>query len=159
MTVVSSLNLLTMEEPGTYQIVNKKHLTPEKQRTPRLDCYGSSALRCQEQQWELKQAGALKKIPNVGGVNTGHDPARLASLILSHCLFSGSRVHVCVLSLFSCVRLFVSPWTVAHQAPLSVGFSRQEYWSGLPDSPPGDLPIQKSNPHLLQLLHCRQILY
>ena len=127
MTVVSSLNLLTMEEPGTYQIVNKKHLTPEKQRTPRLDCYGSSALRCQEQQWELKQGGALKKIPNVGGVNTGHDPARLASLILSHCLFSGSRVHVCVLSLFSCVRLFVSPWTVAHQASLSLELSRQEY--------------------------------
>ena len=150
-----------MEEPGTYQIVNKKHLTPEKQRTPRLDCYGSSALRCQEQQWELKQGGALKKIPNVGGVNTGHDPARLASLILSHCLFSGSRVHVCVLSLFSCVRLFVSPWTVAHQAPLSMGFSRQEYWSGS-----GRLTLlqrifltQGSNPHLLHPLYCRRILY
>ena len=34
----------------------------------------------------------------------------------------------------------VTPWTVAHQAPLSVGFSRQEYWSGLPCAPPGDLP-------------------
>ena len=34
----------------------------------------------------------------------------------------------------------VTPWTVAHQAPLSVGFSRQEYWSGLPFPPPGDLP-------------------
>ena len=40
----------------------------------------------------------------------------------------------------SCVRLFVTPWTVAHQAPLSVGFSSQEYWSGLPFPPPGDLP-------------------
>ena len=38
------------------------------------------------------------------------------------------------------VRLFVTPWTVARQAPLSTGFSRQEYWSGLPFSPPGDLP-------------------
>ena len=38
------------------------------------------------------------------------------------------------------VRLFVTPWTVAHQAPLSMGFSRQEYWSRLPCSPPGDLP-------------------
>ena len=38
------------------------------------------------------------------------------------------------------VRLFVTPWTVAYQAPLSVGFSRQEYWSGLPFSSPGDLP-------------------
>ena len=37
------------------------------------------------------------------------------------------------------VLLFATPWTVAHQAPLSVGFSRQEYWSGLPFPPPGDL--------------------
>ena len=36
--------------------------------------------------------------------------------------------------------LFVTPWTVAHQAPLSMGFSRQEYWSGLPFPSPGDLP-------------------
>ena len=38
------------------------------------------------------------------------------------------------------VRLFGTPWTVAYQAPLSLGFSRQEYWSGLPFSSPGDLP-------------------
>ena len=38
------------------------------------------------------------------------------------------------------VQLFATPWTVAHQAPLSKGFSRQEYWSGLPCLPPGDLP-------------------
>ena len=36
--------------------------------------------------------------------------------------------------------LILTPWTVAHQAPLSMEFSRQEYWSGLPRSPPGDLP-------------------
>ena len=41
-------------------------------------------------------------------------------------------------SLFA--QLFVTPWTVAHQAPLSVGFSRQEYWSGLPFPSPEDLP-------------------
>ena len=35
---------------------------------------------------------------------------------------------------------FATTWTVAHQAPLSMGFSRQEYWSGLPHPPPGDLP-------------------
>ena len=38
------------------------------------------------------------------------------------------------------VRLFGTPWTIAHQAPLSMEFSRQEYWSGLPFPPPGDLP-------------------
>ena len=37
-------------------------------------------------------------------------------------------------------QLFATPWTVAHQAPLSMGFSRQEYWSGLPFPSPGDLP-------------------
>ena len=40
--------------------------------------------------------------------------------------------YACVLSRFSHVQLFANPWTVAHQAPLSMGFSRQEYWSGLP---------------------------
>ena len=50
------------------------------------------------------------------------------------------RVCVCMLSRFSHVRLFATSWTVALQAPLSVGLSRQEYWSGLPSPPPGDLP-------------------
>ena len=49
-------------------------------------------------------------------------------------------VCACVLSCFSCVQLFVTQWTIAHQAPLSLGFSRQEYWSGLPCPPPGDIP-------------------
>ena len=45
-----------------------------------------------------------------------------------------------VISCFSRVRLFVTPWTVAHQAPLSIEFSMQEYWSGLPFPSPRDLP-------------------
>ena len=48
-------------------------------------------------------------------------------------------LHACMLSHFSHARLFVTPWTAAHQAPLSMGFPRQEYWSGLPFPPPGDL--------------------
>ena len=39
----------------------------------------------------------------------------------------------------SCVRLFATPWTVAYQGPLSMAFSRQEYWSGFPFPSPGDL--------------------
>ena len=50
-----------------------------------------------------------------------------------------SKVKVKVKSLTR-VRLFVTPWTVAYQAPPSMGFSRQEYWSGLPFPSPGDLP-------------------
>ena len=49
-------------------------------------------------------------------------------------------MRVFMLSLFSCVWLCVNLWTVACQAPLFMGFSRQEYWSRLPCSPPGDLP-------------------
>ena len=45
-----------------------------------------------------------------------------------------------MLSCFSHVQLVVIPWTIACQAPLSTGFSRQEYWSGMPCPPPGDLP-------------------
>ena len=44
------------------------------------------------------------------------------------------------LSHFNCVQVFATLWTVAHQPPLSMGFSRQEYWRGLPFLPPGDLP-------------------
>ena len=49
-------------------------------------------------------------------------------------------LQVCVLSPFSCVRLFATLWTLACQALLSKGFSRQEYWSGLLCPPAGDLP-------------------
>ena len=45
-----------------------------------------------------------------------------------------------MLSRFSHVQLFAIPWTVAHPAPLFIGFPGQEYWSGLPFPPPGDLP-------------------
>ena len=49
------------------------------------------------------------------------------------------HLHACMPSPFSRVWLFPTPWIVAYQAPLSMGFSRQEYWSGLPCPPPGDL--------------------
>ena len=51
-----------------------------------------------------------------------------------------SKGGVFMLSCFSCVQFFAALWTVACQAPLSIEFSRQEYWSGLPFSSPGDLP-------------------
>ena len=71
------------------------------------------------------------------------------------------NVFVCTLHLawvhsLCHIRLFVTPWIVAHQAPRSMGFSRHEYWSGLPFPSPEDLPDQGSNPGVLL---CRQILY
>ena len=55
---------------------------------------------------------------------------------------------------FSCFQLFATPWTEAHKAPLSMGFSRQKYWSGLPFPPPGNLPnpgIEPTSPVALAL--------
>ena len=54
--------------------------------------------------------------------------------------------YACVLSH---VQFFATPWTVAHQAPLSVELSRQGYWSGLPFPPPGDLPYPRIEPAAL----------
>ena len=48
--------------------------------------------------------------------------------------------------MLSCVRLFVTPWTVAHQSPLFMGFPREEYWSGLPFPSLGDLPDPEVEP-------------
>ena len=54
--------------------------------------------------------------------------------------------HACVLSCFSRGQFFITLWTVHHQTPLPMGFSRQEYWSGLPFSSPGDLPNPGTEP-------------
>ena len=63
----------------------------------------------------------------------------------------------CVLSHFSPVWLFASPWTAAHQVPLSMGFSRQGYWRGLPCPLQGIFLTQVLNSHFLCLLHWRWI--
>ena len=64
-----------------------------------------------------------------------------------------TKLILCVLSRFSCVWLLVTTWTIACQALLSVGFSRQGHWNGLPCPPPGDLLTQGSDLCLLRLLH------
>ena len=60
----------------------------------------------------------------------------------------------------SCVQLLATLWTVAHQAPLSMGFSRQEYWSGLSFPPPGDSPYPDIEPvsHYVSCIG-RRVLY
>ena len=66
--------------------------------------------------------------------------------------------EVSEVKLLSCVRLFATPWIVAYQAPASMGFSRQEYWSGMPFPSPEDLSdsgIEPGSPMLLLLLLSR----
>ena len=65
--------------------------------------------------------------------------------------------HACVHS--QVLLFFGTPWAAAHQAPLSMGFFRQEYWSGLPFPSPGDFPDPGLEPVFLYLPHFRQNLY
>ena len=71
-------------------------------------------------------------------------------------IYTHTHTHIyicmCVCSyLLSCVWLFVIPLTVARQAPLAMGFSRQEYWSGLPCPPPGDIPDPRDRTQVSQI--------
>ena len=66
------------------------------------------------------------------------------------------RVGMSVLSRFTHIQLFVTSWTVAHQAPLSMRFSSQEYWNGLPFPSPWDLPGPGIEPKSLCLLHWQE---
>ena len=78
------------------------------------------------------------------------------SLIHFSKLCPETLLHLFVISsaqLLSYVRLFVAPWAIAHQAPLSMKFSGQEYWSGCHVLLLGIFPIQESNPSLQHLLH------
>jgi len=68
-------------------------------------------------------------------------------------------VHAWVLSRLSPVQFFATLWTVAHQALLSTGFFRQEYWSGLLCPPPGDLPDLGIEPISLVSCISRRVLY
>ena len=92
------------------------------------------------------------------GVSASAVKLSLSCTLLIVCMLiihlTSPPLRVCMLSHFSCVWLFVTLWTVACQAPLSMGFSMQEYWSGLPCPPPGDLhdpviePISPATPAL-----------
>ena len=84
--------------------------------------------------WYIEKMETFIWYTQVNWTNSG---ASIWSLV--HPWFRTS-LFVAVVYLPSCVWFFATPWTVAHQAPLSLGFSRQGYWSGLPCPPPRDLP-------------------
>ena len=87
---------------------------------------------------------------------TGSKQQRNLSFVLPpHCCS-----NACMLNCFSRVRLFATPWTITHQALLSMGFPRQEYWNGLSCHPPVDLSDPGIEPRV-SCLSCigRQVLY
>ena len=120
----------------------------------RYHCDSMSEMR------KLKQS-----MPNDLSKTTQHitDSTKIKLQPVSSWLLAINQHHsedVCMLSSFSHVQLFVTPWTVAHQAPLSMGFSRQEYWSESPFPSPGDLSNPGIKPESLTS-HCigKQVLY
>ena len=69
-----------------------------------------------------------------------HDIYVTTPVTTTYSLLADAPVTLRCAQFLSHIWLFATPWTVAHQAPLSMGFTRQEYWSRLPFPPPGDLP-------------------
>ena len=88
--------------------------------------------------WRIPGTREPGGLPSMGSHRVRHDWSDLAAATAgAHKYSSHLRLHA---QLLSCVWFFVTLWAVAHQVPLSMGFSRQEYWSGLSFPPPGDLP-------------------
>ena len=87
--------------------------------------------------WNLSFSSPLK----INHISFEHE----SSTFMPSCCCHWPNAHLFLLSRFSCVWLS-DPWTLACQAPPSMGFSRQEYWSGLPFPPPGDLPDPEIEP-------------
>ena len=137
---------------GAYGLLGHKYRSFPQNRVPRRAAVCPAEL-----------SAKLCKL-NLTGFSLDFVFLRLEKASLQWC---GSPSRVCVTSEFICitshvqsmlsrVQFFATPWTVACRAPLSMEFSRQEYWRRLACPPPGDLP----DPGIeLGLLHCRTILY
>ena len=117
--------------------------------------------------WRIPGTGEPGGLPSMGSHRVGHDWSDLAAAAatwgekvwqiqrLKEISEPGCRMKWNEVKSLSHVRLFATPWTVAYQAPPFTGFSRQEYWSGLPFPSPGVFPTQGLNPGLP---HSRQTL-
>ena len=105
-------------------------------QAPTLTPHKSSRLTASRRRWQLFHS-------------TGCHFVKTAKMVLRACLVTQSCLTLC--NPVDCITC---------QAPLSMGFSRQEYWKGLPFPPPGDLPNPRDQTcHLSHPLHCRQIIY
>ena len=117
--------------------------------------------------WPWAGAGDLRWASGVSGwplesavwVRAGGTPLYSPWVSKAELPMQPSQVWLRVLSCFSHVWVFMTLWTVACQAPLSMGIFRQECWSGLLCPSPGYLPNSETEPASLCLMHCRWILY
>jgi len=103
--------------------------------------------------WRLDQAWKRQAAKKIKMTNLRVKDAPGHFHVFVGCRRHSFSTHMLLLSCFSCVQFFATLWTVANQAPLSKGFSRQKYWSGLPRPPLGDLPGPGSSSHLRQVLY------
>ena len=160
--------LLHLPERSTHSKTAGAELVVRRQRGRKARTVGS---RISRQTWAKRIVQGLEGSSNMSRVTVFQSTAwgiycisedRRLNLFNSPSLYIKLCVCVCVCAQ-SCyhVRVFVTPWTIAHQAPLPVEFSRQEYWSGLPFHFPGDLPHLGVEPTSLVSVSCtgRQILY
>ena len=100
--------------------------------------------------WRIPWTEELGRLQSTGSQRVGYDwVTSLQGDNSSLREFQKMKASNNVLSCFSCVWLFETLWTVACQAPLSMGFSRQEYWGVFPGPPPGDLPYPGIKPESL----------
>ena len=114
---------------STRQVRNCHHLVVLPTCQPDSEEDGSNSLLSRH----LEGKSKVEKQREAGTCLTARPPAKC----------------MCVLSHLSHVQLFATPWTVAHPSPLTMGFSRQQYWSGLLCPPPGDLPDPGIEPRSL----------
>ena len=112
------------------------HLHPTKRLSSRIGRNLRASTQRQQQGTKTREAREKKGTLRKNGGRRGRKRERKIPWLASHGVTS---LAVCARSL-SHVRLFAAPWTLAHQAPLSMRLLRQEYWSRLPFPPPGDLP-------------------
>ena len=98
--------------------------------------HGTQGYKSGIAKWEIHPQHALLALWCIHQLGSSPNPVLVGVWWRSHYI----GVDVWVLSHVSHIWLHVTPWTVAHQAPLSMGLSRQECWSGMPCPPPGHLP-------------------
>ena len=117
------------------------------------------ALNLSQHQDLFQWVGSSHQVAKVLEFQLQHPSSENSELISFTIDWFDLRLCVRILSCFSHVQLFATLWTVACQAALSMGFSRQEYWSGLPCPPPGDLPDPGLNLHSYNSCIGRRIVY
>ena len=143
-------------------------LSKKNKRTHEGQSYLKSKLQSKSSKWQMKKIIENEGCTRKAGTNDSapglhwqwRRQGRLATFIMVSFMRSSSpgtvKFQQSFMLMLDHVWLSATLWTVAGQAPLSMGFSRQEYWSGFHSLLQGIFPTQESNPGLL---HCRQILY